>query len=125
MKGSLGHIPGQPRKHKKLKKKSTLKKFLILFQEKVFLIFSEMEPPWLKIKKFLVFFQKKVFLIFPEMELSSSKLKKLFIFQEGIFQAQKIKKFHSEKIFCTFLYFVKWNFLQSWPKYMRQTLVLV
>ena len=55
-----------------------------------------MEPPWLKIKKFLVFFQKKVFLIFPEMELSSSKLKKLFIFQEGIFQAQKIKKFHSE-----------------------------
>ena len=29
------------------------------------------------------------------MELSSSKIKK---FQEGIFQAQKIKKSHSEKI---------------------------
>ena len=34
---------------------------------------------------------KKSFLVFWEMELSSPKLKRLLIFQEGIFQARKIK----------------------------------
>ena len=44
------------------------------------------------LKNFLYFFSKKSFLIFWEMELSIPKIKKFLIFQEGTFQAQKIKK---------------------------------
>ena len=40
-------------------------------------------------------FPEKVFLMFREMELSCPKIKN---FQKGTFQAQKIKKKHSEKI---------------------------
>ena len=47
------------------------------------------------LKKFLIFSQKKVFLIVREMELSSPKIKKI---QEGTFRGHKIKKTHSEKI---------------------------
>ena len=54
-------------------------------------------------KKFVTFSQKRVFLIFWEnrtlifweIKLSNLKFKK---FQEGNFQAQKIKRIHSEKI---------------------------
>ena len=54
-------------------------------------------------KKFIIFSQKGVFLIFWEnrtlifweMKLSNLKFKK---FQEENFQAQKIKRTHSEKI---------------------------
>ena len=37
-----------------------------------------------------------------EIELSSPKLKKLLIFQEGIFQARKIKKFTLKKFLIFF-----------------------
>ena len=41
-------------------------------------------------------------LIFWEMEFFTPKLKNLLIFQDGPFQAQKIKKTDSEKISCIF-----------------------
>ena len=44
-----------PSSKKKKKKKSTVKKFLILSQEKTFLIFREMELFGPKIKRFLIF----------------------------------------------------------------------
>ena len=44
-----------------------------------------------KIKKFLIFPRKKLFLYFRKRNV----LKKLLIFQEGTFQAQKIKKHYS------------------------------
>ena len=34
------------------------------------------------------------------MKLFSRKLKKHLIFQKGTFRAQKVKKKHSEKIYC-------------------------
>ena len=48
-------------------KKNILKKFLI-FSQKVFLIFQEMELFSPNIKKFLIFFQKESFLIFRKIE---------------------------------------------------------
>ena len=63
-------------------------------------------------------FPKEVFPLFREMELSSPRIKKLLIFQEGNFQARKIKKKKNSKtisyIFSKknfFLYFGKQNFL--------------
>lgn len=70
-----------------LKKKSTLKKFLMFPQRKVFLIF------W-----------KNGTLLFQKMKLSSSKIKR---FQEGIFQDRKIKKLALKFFFI----FWKMNFL--------------
>ena len=49
-----------------------------------------------RLKKVLIFSQNKVFLIFWEMELSTPKNKK---FQEKTFQVQKIQKTHSEETF--------------------------
>lgn len=48
-------------------------------------------------KNFSKFLKKNVFLIFWETELSSLKIKS---FQDGIFQAQKMKQTRSENFFC-------------------------
>ena len=47
-------------------------------------------------------FPKEVFPLFREMELSSPRIKKLLIFQEGNFQARKIKKKKNLKQFLIF-----------------------
>ena len=77
-------------------KKLTLKKFLILSQKKVFLIFWEMELSNPKIKRFLIFSPKKVFLIFWEMKI----FKKLLYFRRELSELE-IKKKHSEKIYIS------------------------
>ena len=79
LQGSLAHFSAQARK---IKKKTTLKKFLIFSQ-----------------KKLILYFGKRNFLIFYGIELSSSTNKKL---QERTFRAQKIKKKPTLKKFLIF-----------------------
>ena len=61
--------------------------------KKNFYIFSKKTT----LKKFLIFSQIKVFVIFQEVEISSTVLKKSLILNEGTFQAQKIKKYTLKK----------------------------
>ena len=66
---------------------SNIKKFLIFSQEKVFLLFREVELSYIlgnrkPLKKFLIIWQMNT-------------LKILFIFQEVTFQARKVKRTHS------------------------------
>ena len=65
----------------KIKKIPPYKNFLYFLKKKKFLIFWEMELSDIFLQKF--------FLIFLELELSSLNSKK---FQEGTFQARKVKK---------------------------------
>ena len=64
-------------------KKSTLKNFHI-FSQKNFL------TP--RLKYFFYFLKENFFLYFSKWNFLAPSLKKLFIFQEGPFQAQKMKK---------------------------------
>ena len=75
------------------KKKLTLKKLLIFFPNKKFLIFREIELSSTKIIKKFYNFSKKKFLIF-----LAPSLKNLLCFRMEIFQAQKIKGILSDKI---------------------------
>ena len=88
-----------------------LKNYHIFPKKAFFLYFrrelSELKK-WQKLylKKFVMFFQKKVFLIFQEMELHGPVffLKKFFLmFQEGTSEAQKTKN-----LLCFFLDFGEW-----------------
>ena len=89
---------------------------------KKFLIFRETELSSSNIKKNLVFSQKKAFLISREMETPKKipyisrnvSPKKMLIFQEVIFRARKMKKFHSEKT-ATLFYSQVFFTLHSFP----------
>ena len=68
---------------------SNIKKFLIFFQKKAFLIFREMET----LKKFPIFLEVRLSYI-----SGNGNPKKFLIFQEKIFRARKMKKSRSEKM---------------------------
>ena len=68
---------------------SNIRKFLIFFQKKAFLIFRETET----LKKFFIFWEEKLSYI-----SGNGNPKKFLIFQEKIFRARKMKKSRSEKM---------------------------
>ena len=78
---------------------------LKLFPEKNFLyFFKKKSPPW----NFFEYFLKQMFFLsFRKWEVLAPTLKKLLIFQEGTFQAQKMRM----STWKHFLHFRKWNFL--------------
>ena len=75
----------------KIKKKSTLKKFLIFFQKKKFLLFPECNFRTPRLKRFLYFLRINFFLYFEKWNF-------LALNQERTFQTRKTKKTYSKKI---------------------------
>ena len=99
-KGYLTHFLTQAQK---LKKKFTLKKFLIFFQN-FFCIFQEAELSNLKLKKLLYFYQKNFFLHFEKWKFLALRL-------NNFTRELSDSKIEKENTLKNFLYFGKWKFV--------------
>ena len=115
----------------------SLKKILLFFEKKIFIIFQEGTFQARKNekkhtqKKFLVFFQKIFFLYFREWNFLAPNLKSSNIFSKNkffLYFRSELAKLEKQKdvLSRNFLYFLKKKFFPVWPMikpYNRESLI--